>query len=156
MPQPLLPHLRLVRLSDDGNQTLGVLEIYARETDSAPVARFFTLEPSWKNNQQRKSCVPIGRYRLERRTSAKYGLHLHLRGTEPERALVLIHAGNERAHTEGCILVGTGTEDLGRDGDLDVTGSRTALTQLMNLVSERGDTDATLEICGCLRAARSL
>lgn len=128
--------LRLVRLSDDGNQTLGVLEAYARAGDRSPVARYFTLEPSWRGNAAGVSCIPAGRYRVERRVSAKYGLHLWVRECEPARSLVLIHAGNVRADTRGCILVGVGTRDVGGDGVLDVTESRAALAGLLALVPD--------------------
>jgi len=140
------PHLRLVRLSDDGNKSLGVLEVYRHRSDRSPVARFFTLEPPWKENRRSVSCIPVGDYTIQRRVSPKYGLHLHVRGTEPQRNLILVHAGNDVKDTKGCILVGVGTADLDGDRDLEVTQSKLAAERLLALVPEDGTQDATLTV----------
>lgn len=148
------PHLRLVRLSDDGSKTLGVLEVYRRRNAESPLARFFTVERPWKDNATRVSCIPTGVYRLERRRSERFGLHLHVRGTEPARSLILIHAGNDVKDVVGCVAIGTGTADIDGDGDLEVTTSAVAVKRLLELVPESGATDAVLEVTNCLHVPR--
>jgi hypothetical protein len=148
MPRPLL---RLVRLSDDGKQTTGVLEVYRRATDAEPARRFHTLEPSWKNNARRVSCIPPGSYTAEHRRSSKYGRHFHVRGCEPARELVLIHPGNGREHTEGCILLGVGLADTNGDGDLETVESRAAQEALLALIPDMVGFDADLQIVNFFR-----
>ena len=145
----MTPHLRLVRLSDDGARTLGVLEVYPRASDRAPAVRYWTLEPAWEGNARGVSCVPAGRYRVEPRTSVKYGRHLHVRGTEPARSLILFHAGNDRDDTRGCVLVGSGTLDVDRDGALDLVESRAALGRLVAACPK----GATLDVVAAFRSA---
>ena len=59
--------IKIKRLSDDGVQTLGILTM--------PSGKIYnTLELAWKNNQSKVSCIPKGKYKVRKRTSAKYGL----------------------------------------------------------------------------------
>ena len=62
-----------------------------------------SIELAWKNNQNRISCIPEGRYELKKRYTAERGWHLILENV-PGRQLILIHAAND-ANTElqGCI-----------------------------------------------------
>lgn len=64
-----------------------------------------TLEPPWKDNQRNISCVPRGTYELSLHTSSRFGKCFLLNGV-PNRDSILIHPGNVRKDTEGCILIG--------------------------------------------------
>lgn len=72
-----------------------------------------TIELPWKNNQMRISCIPEGRYRLEKRYSQQFKWHLWLRGVKG-RSLILIHPANDALkELQGCIapvsrLIGPG------------------------------------------------
>ena len=49
------------------------------------------------------SCIPEGRYVLERRHSHKFGWHLHVKAV-PNRSFILIHPGNcANSELKGCI-----------------------------------------------------
>lgn len=63
----------------------------------------FTIELPWRQNKPRVSCIPEGRYKLEKRYSDKHRYHLLLTGVQ-ERDLILIHpANNALAELKGCI-----------------------------------------------------
>lgn len=123
----------LTRLRDDGRQTLGVLRIY---DDLDKLFECKTLEPAWKNNQPKESCIPTGKYIVTPRTSPKFGNHYHILNV-PGRDWVLFHAGNFRESTEGCVLVGKDFGDLNKDGRPDLLFSRVILDHLLNVVGNR-------------------
>ena len=52
-----------------------------------------TIELPWKNNERSVSCIPEGRYILEKRYSLKYKWHIHVTGVQ-NRSLILFHPAN--------------------------------------------------------------
>jgi len=122
----------LVRLSDDGKQSLGRLFVF---DDLALVFSGVCLEPAWKDNQRHVSAIPWGRYTVRARTSPGMGKHYHIIDVI-NRSFVLIHAGNYRRNTEGCLLPGLTFADLDRDGTMDVASSRAALNTILSLMPE--------------------
>lgn len=78
-----------------------------------------TIELVWKDNEPRKSCIPEGRYRLQKRYSQKFADHLILEDV-PNRSLILIHpANNAEKELLGCIapvtkITGVGKGDSSR------------------------------------------
>jgi hypothetical protein len=120
------------RLSDDGVQTLGIMTLPNGKV-------YHTLELAWKNNNKKVSCIPKGKYKVKKRTSAKYGEHFHILDVK-NRDFILIHHGNyagslnpktNKSDILGCILVGSGLKDLNNDGILDVTNSKKAMAELL-------------------------
>ena len=64
------------------------------------------LEPPWRDNQIAQSCIPEGRYTLERDHDGK---HRYFRIPDEEVAphsAVEVHIGNTLADTTACILRG--------------------------------------------------
>jgi len=102
--------ITLTRDLDDGRSTLGVLLVGG--------IRYQTIERPWRDNQSGISCVPPGRYRLERhnseahpRTWALVNPDLHVVHWEDSahpdwRSLVLIHVANYARELRGCIAPG--------------------------------------------------
>ena len=86
----------------------------------------FTIELPWLNNQLLCSCIPEGRYALQKRWSPRHKWHLLVKGV-PDRSLILLHpANNAQKELKGCIapvtmLTGTGNG----------SGSRIAFEKLM-------------------------
>jgi hypothetical protein len=117
----------LFRLEDDGTQTLGNLQVYR---DGIAIEHFYTLEPAWKNNRNNISSIPAGEYEVLVRRSKRFGTHFHITRVKG-RKYILIHAGNYRSDTSGCILIGTSTADIDGDGKMDVTNSRVAMRKLL-------------------------
>lgn len=88
-----------------------------------------TIELPWKSNRRRISCIPEGRYRLQKRFSHTHGYHLQIEKV-PCRTNILIHPANDaQEQLEGCIApVRTLTgEGKGKE-------SREAFDQLLALV----------------------
>jgi len=62
-----------------------------------------SIELAWKNNQNKISCIPEGRYELRKRYTAERGWHVILVKV-PGRQLILIHAANDaKKELQGCI-----------------------------------------------------
>lgn len=62
-----------------------------------------TIELPWKGNEVNVSCIPEGRYLLEKRITHERGFHLILKSV-PGRSWILIHPANDaRTELEGCI-----------------------------------------------------
>ncbi|MEM6326360.1 MAG: DUF5675 family protein [Bacteroidota bacterium] len=136
--------MRIQRAHDDGAQTLGTLVVQER-TAGGPtraLAAFPCLELGWRGNQNRISSIPPGTYRVVKRRSRKFGLHLHIQETDGSqvkgRKWILIHAGNRHDQILGCVLVGMGFGDAGGDRRVDVVNSRTAMRELLRLVPSGG------------------
>ena len=72
-----------------------------------------TLENPWQDNQRNISCIPEGEYPVRLRYPRESGTrdYLHLLVQEvPNRDFILVHRGNFPSQTQGCLLVGIGTE----------------------------------------------
>jgi hypothetical protein len=116
-----------------GKQTLGQLTIFDGIEE---VFSCKTLEPVWKWNQPFESCIPQGTYNLSVRESSTHNYHLRLTTVEggeiPGREFILIHSGNFKSNTAGCILPGEKFVDIDSDGFLDVTSSRNTLNKILD------------------------
>ena len=92
--------LTLIRDTFTPAETLGKLLI-----DRVPFCD--TLEPpTVPNAQHPKGCIPQGWYRLTVTQSPKFGRLLPVLHMVSGFEGIRIHAGNNRDHTAGCILVG--------------------------------------------------
>jgi len=88
-----------------------------------------TIELHWRDNRQRISCIPEGRYRLVRRQYHRHGEQLVLVNV-PQREAILIHAGNDAEDDlQGCIAPVTTLTGIGRG-----IHSRDALQTLKDMV----------------------
>ena len=62
-----------------------------------------SIELPWKNNHAQVSCIPEGRYELEKRWSRKFHRHLQVMNVK-DRKEILIHPANDALHElKGCI-----------------------------------------------------
>ena len=103
---------------------------------------YYTGELPWRNNEQSKSCVPIGPYIAKWLYSPHHNRYnYHLQDVK-HRTDVEIHSGNYfgntdvlradgtehyRSDVEGCILLGFNCEMI--LGQLMLTGSRAAIAE---------------------------
>lgn len=121
----------LRRIFQDASETLGIFTIY--DIRNFPFYEVRTLELPWHNNENKISCIPTGNYDVLKRTSAKYGNHFHIVNV-PGRDYILIHSANYVRQLLGCIAVGYSHTDIDGDGLRDVTDSRTALSELNDIL----------------------
>src|ERR1700722_6037293 len=93
-----------------------------------------TIELPWRENMVYFSCIPEGRYQLEKRFSKKLGHHLLLRGV-PGRSMILIHPANDANYQlMGCIAPVSRVIGEGRGSE-----SRAAFNKLIKLVYDHID-----------------
>jgi hypothetical protein len=118
---------RLERKSDDGNQTLGKLQVF--NGSGTKVFECDTLELPWKGNARSISCIRAGSYKVVGHNSQDHPDSFHLLDL-PGRDAVLIHVGNYFSDSRGCILVGNGVADINKDGLKDITESKATLAKL--------------------------
>jgi len=108
----------LLRLLDDGRQTLGLMQVY--DKSGKELFELKSVELPYLDNQNSISCVPEGKYLVRPRANSHYGKHFHLVGSEAgeykiipnnkktNREWVLIHKAPNSTWLAGCI--GPGTE----------------------------------------------
>lgn len=122
----------LIRLSDDGKQTLGLLQFFEKEDK---IAECKTLELPWRDNQRNISCIPRGDYNVRKHYSPRFGYTFWLTNV-PNRSEILIHQGNFNRQTQGCILVGSNFLDIDGDGNKDVTSSVVTMKMLLAVADD--------------------
>jgi hypothetical protein len=122
--------LVLSRFSEENGQTLGLLNVM--DNSNRSLCELKTLELPWLDNAIGKSCIPCGNYAVTKRWSMKYGHHF-LVNNVPGRSMVLIHSGNFKSQTRGCILVGLYLAYLDNTVGMDVCRSRDAL-EILDLI----------------------
>ena len=103
----MLPLVYLTRVERSDQGTFGIW--------SVPLYGYkrWCLELPWKDNKQRISCIPPGRYIVKIRKSPKFGTIFHLQDVEG-RSYILIHWGNYagdvskgwRTRSAGCLILG--------------------------------------------------
>ncbi|RZF62185.1 DUF5675 family protein [Sphingobacterium corticibacterium] len=77
-----------------------------------------TIELPDRNNTPRFSCIPEGRYKLEKRTYTKHGEQIGIPAVLGREAILIHAANNAMKQLRGCIapvttLTGEGTGDEG-------------------------------------------
>lgn len=104
-------------------------------------SRIYTLEPPWRGNEVKNSCIPEGVYALQLRESPQVRRASGGEYTEgwevadvQGRSFIMFHPGNWVRDTEGCILTGTGFSWEASAGPM-VTSSRIAFRALMNALT---------------------
>lgn len=90
-----------------------------------------TLEPS---AFAKHPCIPTGRYKVTMYPSAKFKGERPILWNVPGRKGILIHEGNTRHDTQGCILVG---RDLAPS---TLSYSRNTLAEVMYYIKQAKDT----------------
>lgn len=123
--------LFLERFSDDGRQTLG--RLFVRDVNGNDSFTGTSVELTWKNNERKVSCIPVGSYQIKKAFSEHYGEHIDVLNVYG-RSGIKIHVANFSRQLLGCIAPGVLHTDIDGDGLRDVTSSRFALDEILNRI----------------------
>ena len=123
--------VKIIRLLDDGFQTLGQLLVF---DGLDKIFECKTLELSWKDNKSQISCIPTGVYHVKKTYSNTFQKELFQVMNVPGRDGIRIHAGNYVSQIKGCILPGQSFYDINKDSLKDVTSSQKTLENLEKLL----------------------
>jgi len=121
--------IKLIREKDDGKQTLGNI--------SSDNFLCKTLERPWKENKNGISCIPKGSYLCKWTFSPKLMRKTYEVMNVKNRSGIRIHKGNYFFDIEGCILLGTGYQDLNKDGEVDIINSTITIQKFENLMNKQ-------------------
>jgi hypothetical protein len=139
--------MELIRVAYTDNATFGVLK-----HEGIPFA--LTLERPWRNNENGKSCIPEGVYRVLRcRKSPDYGFkdspqfgNTFQVYQVPKRNLILFHKGNIDDDTRGCILVGEQFEVV--KGEAGIAASKQGFEQFLDKLKDVDEFELTIRNAG--------
>ena len=95
--EPTVPEIVLNRFAYHPNATLGVISLDGE--------KFYTVERPWLNNEPNVSCIPLGEYEMDWRSSPRFGETWHIKDV-PGRTHILIHVANFSKDVQGCIGLG--------------------------------------------------
>lgn len=88
-----------------------------------------TIELPWKQNKNQVSCIPEGKYELQKRWTRRFGNHFILMNV-PNRSYILLHAANDALkEIKGSIAPVSFLSGEGKG-----TQSRIALAKLVKLI----------------------
>lgn len=107
-----------------------------------PEFECYTVERPWRDNKQRESCIPEGRYALKLGMYNRGGYPAYEVLNVPNRSLIKIHVGNTIDDVIGCIAPGKALGYMERKWA--VSSSKKAFKELMAVMD--GVEESTLEI----------
>jgi len=123
----------LVRTDTSPSGTFGILYIEGK--------KFFTLELPWHDNDQNKSCIPLGQYSATYVFSPKFNKKTYLLNGVKDRSSIRIHSANVASELLGCIALGKERGVL--NGVAAVLSSKNAIKEFETLL---GGQPFTIEI----------
>lgn len=93
-----------------------------------------TIELPWKSNKSKVSCIPEGKYLLEKRYSKKFNWHIEITQVKGRGAILFHPANNALKELNGCIAPVTKISGAGLG-----LMSRKAFAKLKNLIYQELD-----------------
>ena len=99
---PELLRMRVTRIMDDGEQTLGIMDIFA-EDEQTILFSLATSELPWKGNLNNVSCIPTDTYKVKSHVSGKHGRCFWLVGNNGGGYKFNALYGN--GYTRGAVLI---------------------------------------------------
>ena len=144
-------HILRENIENDDEGTPGIATL----PDHPEHSGWHSLELPWRDNQQGKSCIPVGTYTATLYDSPHFGRKVYLLQDVPGRSAVEIHPANWAGDVDkgwysdlrGCMALGKGTgimvpnHEGYREPQRAVTSSKVALDELQAIAG-----DESLEI----------
>ena len=93
------------------------------------------LEPQYNDNKK-NSCINLGDYYVEKVNSPKYGICFQIVDVI-NRTHILLHWGNFRKNTLGCLLLGSTFKDIDQDGNKDLINSKDTFNAFMKIMPDK-------------------
>jgi len=115
------------------NGVYGVFENEIRPGAYEPFA--VTRELPWRDNKKSISCIPAGVYTAKRYSSKNYKNTFEVENV-PGRTYILIHIGNFKSDSEGCILVGEAFNHIDKVAGVDIGSSTHAFNEFLKLTEK--------------------
>ena len=94
-----------------------------------------SLELANKNNQRQISCIPKGSYFCKKTYSKKFKNCISVMNV-PGRSAILMHVGNFKKDTLGCILLGNQININIHSSEPWISGSRITMNEFLMLVDK--------------------
>jgi len=130
--------VKMWRKPDNGTQTISDCKVF--DDKGKRIFSFYILELAWKNNQRGISCIPKGKYVVQKKAPGEDGSRFNYPHFEvmnvTGRQEIKWHRGNYNHEIRGCMLPGKTIRDLNDDGEMDVTDSRRTLQRLWEMLPE--------------------
>ena len=101
----------------------------------------YTIELPWKENEKRVSCIPEGKYLLQKRYSKKFKWHIEVMNVSNRGSILFHPANNARSQLNGCIAPVTKLSGSGLG-----LMSRKAYAKLKDLVYKILDKNESFEL----------
>lgn len=124
--KPVMPTVYLIRMKDNGVQTLGNLTV----GDTV----FKTMERPWLDNKPNISAIPVGSYICKWNFSPRFMKYTYEITGVPKRSGIRIHSANYWSQLNGCTALGMGFADINKDGQTDVTSSKIAVDKFNKIM----------------------
>ena len=119
--------ISVLRLEQSEDQpTRGVLLIH-------DILFCVTLELPWRDNQRNISCIPDGVYDAVKYVSPTYGLTIKIINV-PGRSDILLHYGNYKRNTQGCILIARSYGDSTEQDEGMICNSKVVYRQFQEII----------------------
>ena len=123
----VVPEVILRRLMSSSDGAFGQMEYQGKII-------CYTCEDPWNMNKVGESCIPPDTYLVKKYSGTKYKDVWQVQKV-PKRTAILIHNGNTKADTRGCILVGDGFM-IGGKKTIGVTNSVKTLETLRGILPD--------------------
>lgn len=127
--------IQIIRGQGDNKQISG--DLYLFNELGAKIFDCDTLERSWKDNENKVSCIPAMEYDCEKVQATEHIKYDHISILNvPGREGVCIHILNYFFQSQGCIGVGFMGDDINKDGEKDLLRSKDTFNKLMALLPQ--------------------
>ena len=115
--------------------SLGTCLVY--DDEDKQVFKSESLERGWRDNMNRVSCVPVGKYQLKLEYSSRFRTSLYELKDVPNRSECKFHAANYWHQLNGCIALGNNRKYIDGDAVEDITSSRNTMKEFHDAMANK-------------------